>query len=141
MMSCMTLLKWRRIVKRILILLALISFNTYAVTPNDPLPKTVLSCGGSVITDIGGRLEGDKNFETGAHVTLKNHGVSVAYQEDTNIPAIKNSKVGDHVLVCLVFIPQHCPPGDDRGRFYTVTNLRTLESWTLPDSQHQCGGA
>jgi hypothetical protein len=24
---------------------------------------------------------------------------------------------------------------------YTTTNLRTLDSWTLPDSQHMCGGA
>ena len=31
--------------------------------------------------------------------------------------------------------------GDARGRIYTTTNLRTLESWTMPDSEHQCGGA
>ncbi len=123
------------------ILCAFVSLSAYAVSPNDPLPTAMLSCGGSIITDIGARLEGDKNFETGAHVTLKNGGVSVAYQEDTNIPAIRGSKVGDHVLVCLVYIPKHCPPGDNRGKFYTMTNLRTLESWTLPDSQHQCGGA
>lgn len=65
----------------------------------------------------------------------------MAYQEDAALPAIKNSRVGDHVLNCLVFIPKDCPKGDDRGRIYTVTNLRTLESWTLPDSQHSCGGA
>lgn len=123
------------------ILFAFVSLSAYAVSPNDPLPTTILSCGGSIIADIGSRLEGDKNFETGAHVTLKNGGVSVAYQEDAALLAIRNSKVGDHVLVCLVYIPKHCPPGDNRGKVYTITNLRTLESWTLPDSQHQCGGA
>ena len=48
---------------------------------------------------------------------------------------------GDKVLMCLVAIPHDCPPGDDRGRVYTVTNMRTAATWTLPDSQHSCGGA
>ena len=128
--------------KMFAILIALTGFAAHgAVTPNDPLPTQVLTCGGSVIGEIAGRLEGDTNFNTGAHVWYKNQGVSVAYQEDISLTAIRNSKVGDHVLVCLVLIPQNCPQGDDRGKVYTVTNLRTLESWTLPDSQHSCGGA
>ncbi len=123
------------------IFLALAGVSVHAVSPNDRLPTQVLKCGGSIIAEIGPRLEGDKNFESGAHVWLRNNGVSVAYQEDVSLTAIKNSKVGDHVLVCLVFIPKDCPKGDDRGKIYTITNLRTLESWTLPDSQHSCGGA
>jgi hypothetical protein len=115
--------------------------NAYAISPTDLLPRKLLSCGGSVISEIAGRLEGDNNLETGAHVWFKNSGVTVAYQEDVSIPAIRKSKVGDHVLICLVFIPKNCPKGDDRGRMYTVTNLRTLGSWTLPDAQHSCGGA
>lgn len=114
---------------------------TGPVTSKDPIPTKVLTCGGSTIAELGGRLEGDKNYESGAHVWMKNGAVSVAYQEDPSLPAIRDSKVGDHVLVCLVFIPSNCPKGDDRGKIYTVTNLRTLESWTLPDSQHSCGGA
>ena len=123
------------------ILFAFVSFNAYAVSPNDPLPTTIFSCGGSIIKDIGARLANDKNFETGAHVNLKNGGFSVAYQGDPTLSAIRDSKLGDHVLVCLVYIPKHCPPGDNRGKVYTITNLRTLQSWTLPDSQHECGGA
>ncbi len=57
------------------------------------------------------------------------------------VQEIIRSRVGDPVLMCLVEIPQDCPPGDDRGKIYTTTNLRTQESWTLPDSQHSCGGA
>lgn len=127
--------------KLILTILTFTCLNAHAITPNDRLPTKILSCGGTVITDIGARLEGDNDFKTGAHVEFKNKGITIAYQEDPSLPAIRNSKVGDHALMCLVFIPKNCPPGDDRGRIYTVTNLRTLESWTLPDSQHSCGGA
>ena len=108
------------------------------VTPNDPLPVHILTCGGSIITAIGGRLEGDTDFSTGTHVDYKNGGAGVSYEKEA---AVANSKIGDHVLICLVFIPSNCPAGDDRGKIYTTTNLRTLDSWTLPDSQHSCGGA
>lgn len=108
------------------------------VTPHDSLPTRILACGGSVITLIGGRLEGDTNFSSGTSVFYQNGGSQVSYER---VPAIVNSKRGDHVLICLVFIPSHCPAGDDRGKFYTTTNLRTLDSWTLPDSEHSCGGA
>jgi hypothetical protein len=108
------------------------------VTSHDPLPTRIFACGGSVIRLIGGRLEGDTNFSTGTSVFYQNGGSQVSYEK---VPAIVNSKRGDHVLICLVFIPNHCPAGDDRGKLYIATNLRTLDSWTLPDSEHSCGGA
>ena len=108
------------------------------VSANDPLPKEVLTCGGNIIKEIGPRLEGDPDLSTGFHVLLKNGGVTIDYDTPQ---AVRNSKAGDHVLACLVYIPKNCPPGDARGRIYTVTNLRTLESWTAADSQHSCGGA
>lgn len=112
------------------------------ITPNDPLPVRVLDCGGAKITSISDRFGRSLNSEDamGTNVELNNGGVGVDYEL---VQAIKDSKVGDHVLVCLVFIPNpdECPPGDERGRIYTMTNLRTLQSWTLPDSQHGCGGA
>jgi hypothetical protein len=108
------------------------------VTPHDPLPTHIFACGGSVITTIGARLEGDANFSTGTTIFYQNGGSQVSYHK---VPAIVNSKRGDHVLICLVFIPRNCPAGDDRGKMYTTTNLRTLDSWTLPDSEHSCGGA
>lgn len=111
------------------------------ITPNDPLPVRVLDCGGAIITKISDRFGNmAPNEDSGSTVELNNGGYSVDYGL---VPAIKNSKVGQHVLVCLVYIPDpdQCPPGDLRGRVYTVTNLTTLESWTLPDSQHGCGGA
>jgi hypothetical protein len=75
---------------------------------------------------------------SGSAVTFNNGGYNVSYDL---VDAIRDSRIGDHVMICLVYAPKDCPPGDDRGKTYTVTNLRTLESWTLPDSEHMCGGA
>ncbi len=93
------------------------------ISPHDPLPTQLLTCGGSVITDIGPRLEGDKNFSSGVSVFFKNGGTQVSYDK---IAAVVNSRKGDHVLICLVFVPENCPKGDARGKIYTTTNLRTL---------------
>jgi len=120
------------------LLLAAATARAAGVTPEDPLPTHLLTCGGNVIADIGGRLEGDADFSSGTTVAFRNGGAQVSYDK---VPAIVHSRKGDHVLICLVFVPDHCPPGDDRGKIYTTTNLRTLDSWTLPDSQHSCGGA
>ena len=57
------------------------------------------------------------------------------------VPGIDHSRIGDTVRLCLVSIPKNCPPGDDRGRVYEGTNLRTNEKWSAPDSEHMCGGA
>jgi hypothetical protein len=55
--------------------------------------------------------------------------------------ALVHSKVGDKVRFCLISIPKDCPPGDDRGRVYETTNLRTNGVWKMPDDPHMCGGA
>ena len=89
-----------------------------------------------MIKNIGHRLEGAP--DSGSAVQYVNGGVQISY--DT-IPAIHRSRIGDKVRLCLVRIPQNCPPGDDRGKVYKATNLRTGESWEAPDSQHSCGGA
>ena len=109
----------------------------------DPLPTAVLSCGATRIKTIGTRLTdgptGKPDAASGSLVTFENGGSQISYDV---VPAIRdNSKMGDHLFVCLVFVPKHCPPGDHRGKIYTTTNLRMLDSWTLPDSEHSCGGA
>jgi hypothetical protein len=76
--------------------------------------------------------------DSGSAVTFANGLYQVSYEQ---VPAVNRSRRGDPVFICLVRLPTHCPPGDNRGRFYTTTNLRTMESWTLPDAQHMCGGA
>ena len=113
-----------------------------AITPNDPLPVRVLDCGGSTINHVSDRFGGPVGARdyNGSSVRFTNGGGNVSYDV---VDAIKTSRVGDPVMICLMFIPDpdKCPPGDTRGRIYTVTNLRTLTSWTLSDSQHMCGGA
>ena len=76
--------------------------------------------------------------DSGSAVRFANGGYEVGYDE---LRAIHRARVGDPVLMCLVYIPSDCPPGDARGRTYTTTDFRTLESWTLADAEHSCGGA
>jgi len=92
------------------------------------------------VVGITARLEGEPqgSFESGAAINFANGGHQVSYDPE---PALIASRPGDPAIMCLTTVPRACPPGDDRGRYYTVTNLCTRASWSLPDSQHLCGGA
>jgi hypothetical protein len=115
-----------------------------SVSHAQSLPQNIGQCVRTSIVQIADRFGAkltptvSSEFDPGTSVTFANGGFQVSYER---IPQIYRSRVGDSALVCLVSIPRNCPPGDDRGRVYTATNLRTEESWTLPDSQHSCGGA
>jgi len=116
---------------------------TPAWAESSRLPRKVGGCAVTTIKEIGDR-SGDpmpKNKpdpDTGTLVTFANDGVQVSYQWED---AVARSRVGDKVRICLVELPQDCPPNDTRGKVYKTTNLRTNESWTMADSQHMCGGA
>jgi hypothetical protein len=99
------------------------------------LPPTIGECSETAIKEISHRLE---NPDSGSVVQYANGLIQISYDV---IAAVHRSHVGDKVKVCLVSIPTECPPGDDRGKIYRATNLRTGESWEAPDSQHSCGGA
>lgn len=107
-------------------------------------PTKVGTCARTTIASISGRFRDKLTRPTpadegdGTVVNLKNNANSVSYQF---IESVFSSKVGDPVLVCLVHLPTGCPAGDTRGKYYTTTNLRTFESWTLPNDTHGCGGA
>jgi hypothetical protein len=107
----------------------------------EPLPKRLGACAKTSIKSIETRLiDAVKNKPipgTGSAVRFANDGYQVAYD---NVPAIEQSKKGDHVRICLVSIPHNCPRGDERGRVYKTTNLRTNKAWALPDAQRNCGG-
>ena len=108
----------------------------------DPLPKRVGQCAETKVLRVETRLidgvTGKPVPGSGSAVAFVNGGYQVSY--DT-VPAIEASRPGDPVRVCLTSIPENCPPGDERGREYATTNLRTRGSWTLPDAEHSCGGA
>lgn len=96
-------------------------------------------CIKTVISEITARLNETDPRETGSTVVYKDYVSGISYDY---IPAIsQRSRVNDPVTVCLVSKLENCPKGDDRGSVYHTTNLRTGESWTLPSSQHMCGGA
>jgi hypothetical protein len=101
-----------------------------------PLPKRVGQCSETTVKSVDYRLEGAP--DSGSAISYVNGGYQVSY--DT-IPAIRRSRRGDRVRLCLIELPTDCPKGDDRGKIYRATNLRTGQSWEAPDSQHSCGGA
>ncbi len=109
---------------------------------NQSLPKQIGVCALTTIKAVETRLiDGSNNKPiagSGSAVRFANGGYQVSY--DT-VPAVEQSKPGDLVRICLVSIPKDCPKGDTRGREYRTTNMRTYQTWRLPDSEHSCGGA
>ncbi|HEY0116218.1 MAG TPA: hypothetical protein VGB54_10890 [Allosphingosinicella sp.] len=110
--------------------------------PRSHLPlRRVGQCAMTRITEIGYRLSDESNRpirDSGTYFGVGNGLGGVSY---SRVAAVHRSRVGDRVRICLVSIPRGCPPGDDRGRAYRTTNLRTRQSWVMGDSQHMCGGA
>ena len=100
------------------------------------------ACVRTTIKQVTQRLEDGQTHRmianSGSAVVLSNGVYGVSYDQ---IAAVNGSKAGDPVYTCLVKLPRNCPPGDNRGKLYTTTNLRTEQSWTLPDAEHMCGGA
>ncbi|HME24172.1 MAG TPA: hypothetical protein VKI44_23040 [Acetobacteraceae bacterium] len=107
------------------------------------LPTSIGQCALTQVAGITPRLDfghqpTSQDFDSGTAITFANGGQQVSYEREE---ALLHSRPGDRVVMCLISIPRNCPPGDDRGRVYTVTNMRTNETWSLPDAQHMCGGA
>ena len=106
------------------------------------VPTSELTCVKTSIGRLEHRLQNGMNGPfvptSGSAVRFANGLYQVSYEE---LEAVRRSRNGDPVFMCLISIPQDCPPGDNRGRMYTTTNLRTLGSWTMSDSEHKCGGA
>jgi tetratricopeptide (TPR) repeat protein len=93
------------------------------------------------ISKIGSRLEDMPG--SGDAVTYENGGYQVSYDK---IPGLDGARVGDTVKMQLIKLPRQadgspCPPGDNRGSVYRVTDLRTQKAWECADSEHMCGGA
>ena len=125
---------------RISLLAALIGLQAGAAVAQG-LPTREATCVNTRIAALEHRLQDGANAfvpGSGSAVRFANGGYQVSYEE---LPQVSKSRTGDPVTLCLVRIPRGCPPGDARGRIYTATNLRTLDSWTMADSEHGCGGA
>jgi len=108
----------------------------------DPAPRAhaaaeagIYNIGDCVITKV----------ESAGQVFVDNGGSTISFtnglfeQGYEQVPGINSSRNGDTIKLCLKSIPKDCPIGDDRGREYITTNLRTHAKWTLSDSRHSCG--
>jgi hypothetical protein len=106
------------------------------------LPTRVGACVVTTVEAVETRLEDGVTHQpiagSGSAVRFANGGYQVSYE---TVPAIENSRKGDRVRMCFISRPLNCPPGDNRGKIYRTTNLRTHKSWRLRDSEHSCGGA
>jgi hypothetical protein len=107
------------------------------------LPGQVGECADTTITSITDRFGADltpaeskKGADKGTIVRFSNSGVQVSSEKER---AIARSQIFDKVNMCLVAVPKDCPAGDIRGRVYKTTNLRTGESWNLPNDVRGCG--
>lgn len=100
------------------------------------------TCARTTVSEVTQRLTdggtGRVIEDSGSAIVFANGLSQVSYDQ---VAPLNQSRRGDPVFICLVALPQNCPPGDNRGKLYTTTNLRTYDSWTLPDSSHSCGGA
>src|SRR5262245_49867088 len=83
-------------------------------------PANVGDCVDTTVTRVGPRLEGVPT--SGSGIEYANGMSQVSYDA---LPGIDHSTAGDAVRLCLVSVPETCPPGDNRGRVYAGTNLRT----------------
>lgn len=107
------------------------------------LPKQIGDCVTTTVADVTPRLDPrrapiSEDFDSGTAINFANGGHQVSYEREE---ALMQSRIGDPTRMCLISIPRNCPPNDNRGRVYSTTNLRTRQTWSLPDAQHVCGGA
>lgn len=135
---------WCRAVPLALILIAGSLLTTSLSASTGRIPTRIGECRETRIVQIttrwGDPLTYDEDYysASGSFVRFSNGGNQVSFSK---VEELIRSRVRDRVRMCLVSVPDDCPPGDDRGRSYRTTNLRTGESWTLPDDTRVCGGA
>jgi hypothetical protein len=126
------------IVVGIAISISLFPFQTQAAKP----PAKVGQCTETFVAKVGTRLvdgtTGQAIAGSGTAIEFTNGVALVSYDTIANAEA---SRPGDRVKMCLQSIPQNCPPGDNRGRVYQVSDYKTGKRFALPDSAHMCGGA
>ncbi len=113
-----------------------------AATLAQSLPSVPGTCTRTYVAAVSQRLVDGSTGQpipgSGSAVNFANGAYQVSYEE---VQAVNLARSGDPVVLCLVRVPENCPPGDNRGKLYATVDLRTLLLWVLPDSEHTCGGA
>ena len=83
-----------------------------------PPPRLAVgTCVRTTIREVSQRLEDGTTHRpmpgSGSAVEFANGLYQVSYDQ---VPEVNRSRRGDPVFVCLMRLPQHCPPGDVRGK-------------------------
>jgi hypothetical protein len=121
----------------VITLIALVITSCAVTSPQQTsVPLTVGQCSKTTISNIGTRLE--NSAESGTSLEFSNGLFLVDYN---TLPEAVASRPGDTVTICLASKTKDCPPDDDRGKKYSVINLRTEGSFIMSNSSHGCGGA
>lgn len=118
-----------------LLLLPLLLATALPAAAQD-VPTELGQCVKTTVAEVTSRLEGVP--DSGDVVVYGNEVVGVSYSD---VAGLEGARPGDPVKLCLVSLPEGCPPGDERGKVYAAHNGRTGLDWELPDAGHMCGGA
>jgi uncharacterized protein len=116
------------------------------------LPQELDTCSTLVIDKKLTRFDGATPGESGGEVIVgMEHNLGFYVMSVDDLPESENSDKymfdtddfaeGDKVKVCLTSIPPDCPPGDDRGKEYHITNYKNGKSFSGTPDWHSCGGA
>ncbi len=90
--------------------------------------------------DTGGEMYVSLTNSVGLYLTNIPHLPANA-NPDAYMARTRDFAQGDTIRLCLISLPEDCPPGDDRGKSYSVTNLKNQLSFIGIDAWHTCGGA
>ena len=102
-------------------------------TPETRPPEIPFVCRDTTITKITTRLvESDGRPVPGSGTTIKFKTGLVLVDYDTP-NTVERQGPGDRVQVCLVAVPDGCPPGDDRGKGYRVFDYGLREAYVMID--------
>ena len=85
-------------------------------------------CEETKVREVGTRLtsQGQPVPWSGVSIAFENGVYLTSY--DT-VRVVQNQRPGDQVRVCLVAVPVGCPPGDDRGKRYSVYDYNQNETY------------
>ncbi|WP_293868182.1 hypothetical protein [uncultured Alsobacter sp.] len=103
---------------------------------NEPPPNRMGACSTTTIKAISTRLQDTPG--SGSAVAYANGAFQVGYED---LPAVRRSRPGDPVKLCVVEVDTTCKKGDPRAFIFAATNLRTGGRWKLGPSSHVCSGA
>lgn len=121
-------------------------------TQSSGIPVRIGDCVTTQIEDKSTRFSGATPGDTGGEMYVSfTNSVGLYLTNIPHLPANANPDaymartrdfaLGDTIRLCLVSLPEDCPPGDDRGKGYSVTNLKNQLSFIGIDAWHSCGGA